>query len=374
MADTAGIIDILQLINSENLGAVTFYKLLEAYGSAAEALAHLDGNGRAKILPRGRAEEIFALTQERKIQILCYDDATYPAALKCLNTPPPVLYVKGDARLLNGKPAVSIVGARNASINGRKTASRIAYDLTNNGIVVVSGMARGIDAAAHKGALYAQNRQGPTIAVLGTGADVPYPAENAELYEQILRQGCVVSQFAPGTQPQAANFPRRNEIVAALAEGTLVVEATLKSGSLITAACAARYGKCLFAVPGAPAEPRSFGPNNLIRQGAQLVESAADILKVLHNNPKPTVHDIVLPELKAPARTLKPVRESVSKPALNDGKTKIIDYLNFDGVYVDEIIRASGLSSAEVALELLELEMDGKIERQSGNKVTLIKR
>ncbi|MBR6663239.1 MAG: DNA-protecting protein DprA, partial [Alphaproteobacteria bacterium] len=265
--------------------------------------------------------------------------------------------------------SISIVGARNASINGRKTASRIAYDLTNSGVVVVSGMARGIDTAAHKGAMYACNQQGPTIAVLGTGIDVPYPDENTELYKQIAKQGCVISEFAPGTLPQTGNFPRRNKIVAALSIGTLIMEATQNSGSLITAKLAAEYGKHLFAVPGAPDEARSIGPNSLIKSGAVLTESAKDILETIHIDKSPNIKIFSTPKQ---SELLLEV-ETQNTPKEDNMQRKIIDYLNFDGVYVDEIIRASGLSEAEVALELLELEMVGKIERQSGNKVALIK-
>lgn len=363
------IVDILQLINSDNLGPVTFYKLLERFGSAKAAIEDIGSLKKVRLWPREKAVAVFENAGRQKIALITFNDELYPQLLRGLNDAPPLLFVRGNCELLNFSAGISVVGARNASINGRKTASRIAYDLTNRGIMVVSGMARGIDAAAHKGALYAQNQSGPTVAVLGTGVDVPYPDENAGLYEQIEEQGCIISEFLPGTLPQANNFPRRNRIVAALTQGTLVVEATAQSGSLITAQLAADYGRELFAIPGSPTEPRSIGPNRLIKNGAHLVETAEDITKVLHNisiNPIPRRKPqkqkefaFTAPEVpgSAPART----------------QTKIIDYLNADGVYVDEIIRASGLDAAQVALELLELEMDGKIERQSGNKVALIK-
>ena len=366
---TDDIVDILQLINSENVGPVTFYKLLKKFGSAKRALEEAMAVTKIRLFSRDEVFRILEETAKKDIAVISFQDTLYPQRLLGLSDAPPVLFVRGNLKLLNAPASLSIVGARNASINGRKTASRIAYDLTNQNVVIISGMARGIDAAAHKGSLYAFNQQGPTIAVLGTGVDVPYPDENQSLYEQIVEQGCVISEFLPGTLPQALNFPRRNKIVAALSLGTLVVEATLKSGSLITAKLAAEYGRKLFAVPGAPTDARSLGPNQLIKNGAGLVETAQDIIKVLHTPSQPIL------QLKNPPKQQE-LRFETVRPAqtLSSQKTKIIDYLNSDGVYVDEIIRASGMSASEVALELLDLEMSGKIERQSGNKVALIKR
>ncbi len=369
MAASEEIIDILQLINSDNLGPATFYKLIAKFGSPQAAIENINCLKRVRLWPREKALAVAEKAQKQNIFIISFQDADYPQALKGLHDAPPVLFARGNPECLNSAQSISIVGARNASINGRKTASRIAYDLTNAGVMVVSGMARGIDAAAHKGALYAQGQTGGTVAVLGSGVDIPYPEENTDLYMQIAEQGCLISEFLPGTIPQANNFPRRNRIVAALSQGTLVVEATLKSGSLITAQLAAEYGKELFAVPGAPSEPRSLGPNKLIKEGARLVESADDITGVLHSNVN----------LSGKPRKLKIQKEfnfaAAAQPASDSRavQTKIIDYLNTDGVYVDEIIRASGQDAAQVALELLELEMDGRIERQSGNKVALIK-
>ncbi len=364
------IIDILQLINSENLGPVTFYKLWNKYGSAAAALEAASGLKKVRLFPREKVLAMLDEISDKGIRLISFLDEAYPQALRGQPDMPPVLFARGDITCLNHQPAVSIVGARNASINGRKTASRIAYDLCNAGIMVVSGMARGIDAAAHKGAMYAQEQNGPTIAVLGTGIDIPYPDENKNLYAQIVSQGCVISEFLPGTLPQANNFPRRNKIVAALSQGTLVVEAAPKSGSLITARFAADYGRTLFAVPGSPLEARSRGPNQLIKDGAHLCETAADIVRVLHSGTR-------TPFRHTPSQRQQQLDFAdmpISQDAPQAGKTKIIDYLNADGVYVDEIIRASGMSAAEVALALLDLEMSGQIERQSGNKVALIKR
>lgn len=390
MATDKEIIDCIQLINSENIGPVTFYKLLETYGTVSEALAKLPSLQKFKLFPRRKAELEYRLAQEKHINILLYTDKDYPELLRQIEDAPPLLYVTGKAEYLNNPLSLSIVGARNATINGRKTASRIAFELTNNQVMIVSGMARGIDTAAHRGAMHALEQCGPTIAVLGCGVDVVYPKENQELYQQIIRQGAIVSEFPLGTLPQSNNFPRRNRIVAALSLGTLVVEATLNSGSLITARLALEQGKDIFAIPGSPNEARSEGPNHLIKEGAVLVENAQDILNILFLNNSQRVKEqlklgVFNHEIKPTGSEQKqlfsnnnemfvppPLKNEIS---LNEDipSTKIIDYLNHDGVYVDEIIRASGMDAATVSLELLELEMSGRIERQAGNKVALIK-
>ena len=367
MAAAADIIDCLRLINSPRVGAVSFYKFIENYGSAAAALENLKSP-----CPVAWAEEEAERAEKSGIEIVLYTSAAYPQNLKNIDAAPPVLYVRGQTDFLNTPLSLSIVGARNASINGRKTASRIAYELCEKEVMIVSGMARGIDSAAHKGAMYAHNQAGATIAVLGTGADIPYPEENRKLYEQISEQGVIISEYPLGTLPAANNFPRRNRIVAALSQATLVVEATAKSGSLITAGLAAELGRKIIAVPGAPSDARAAGPNHLIKNGAVLAENAADILPVLQKlpqgstvktprNKKPRQHDLFAPAAANECTSAEPV------------KTKIIDYLNRDGVYVDEIIRASGLDQAVISLELLQLEMSGRITRLPGNKVALIK-
>lgn len=363
------LLDWLQLINCENVGPITFYKLLNIYQDAAVALAELPKFPKYKIFPRKQAEHELETADKKGIRIIPQYSEIYPQNLKHLEDAPPVLYVKGHPEVLSHPLALSIVGARNASINGRKTASKIAYELTNNNVTIISGMARGIDSAAHKGAMYAQNQQGPTIAVLGTGVDIIYPRENATLYEQISTQGAVISEFPLGCEPQANNFPRRNRIVAALSMGTLVVEATLHSGSLITARLALEQGKDIFAIPGSPQDARALGPNKLIKDGAVLVENAEDILEVLAiNNQKQINHYVDNLQKNADIPQVQILEEpKCAKEA------DITTYLTREGVYVDEIIRESGLSASEVSFALLELELSGRIERQTGNKVALIK-
>lgn len=363
------LLDWIQLINTENIGPVTFYKLLGRHQTAAAALDELGGNPRFKIFPRELARREAELAASKNIRIIPRTSELYPQALRHIDDAPPLLYAAGNVELLNRPVSLSIVGARNASVNGRKTASRIAYDLTNSGVLIISGMARGIDGAAHKGAMYANAQNGPTLAVLGTGADIVYPAENQFLYNQIISQGVVVSEFPLGTQPQSGNFPRRNRIVSALSLGTLVVEATMHSGSLITARLALEQGKDVFAIPGSPQDARALGPNKLIKDGATLVENAADILEVLSlNNQKQIIQyvDNLQKNVDIP-------QEQISDDVMPAEKSSVIDCLNTEGVYVDEIIRSSGLGASEVSLELLKLEMEGRIERQPGNKVALIK-
>lgn len=374
MAAENKILDYIQLINSANIGPVTFYKLLRQYGSAEAALAALPAGRRT--FSRSAAQKEFELARHQNIRLLAFDDPEYPENLRAAEDAPPVIYVRGQINCLRQPLSLSIVGARNASLNGRKLASQISCELTSQGVMIVSGMARGIDTAAHKGAMFALNRTGSTVAVLGTGIDIAYPAENQKLCEQIAGQGAVISEFPLGTEPSAGNFPRRNRIVSALTDGTLVVEASLHSGSLITARLALEQGRDVFAVPGFPTDERSAGPNKLIKDGAFLVENAEDILNVLSadtcrkipRTPRPVQTDLFVKPLDKESKTA-----DIPDTASPDRETDILSLLTPAGVYVDELIRVSGLDSAAVSLRLLELEMEGRIERQVGNKVALIK-
>lgn len=374
MAAENKILDYIQLINSANIGPVTFYKLLRQYGSAEAALAALPAGRRT--FSRSAAQKEFELARRQNTRLLAVDDPEYPENLRAAEDAPPVIYVRGQINCLRQPLSLSIVGARNASLNGRKLASQISCELTSQGIMIVSGMARGIDTAAHKGAMFALNRTGSTVAVLGTGIDIAYPAENQKLCEQIAGQGAVISEFPLGTEPSAGNFPRRNRIVSALTDGTLVVEASLHSGSLITARLALEQGRDVFAVPGFPTDERSAGPNKLIKDGAFLVENAEDILNVLSadarrkipRTPRPVQTDLFVKPLDKESKTA-----DIPDTASPDRETDILSLLTPAGVYVDELIRVSGLDSAAVSLRLLELEMEGRIERQVGNKVALIK-
>lgn len=367
------LIDWIQLINSDGIGPVSFYKLLNKHGSAAEALKYL--SAKQELFSRKDAEYMFKKAEQSKIAIITRTDEHYPQNIAELNDAPPILFVKGRADILNYPATISIVGSRNATVNGRKIASKIAYDLTQNDVIVTSGMARGIDAAAHKGALYAKEQQGATIAVLGTGVDVPYPAENNALYEQICEQGAVISEFALGTTPQAANFPRRNRLVSALGVGTLVVEASLNSGSLITARTALEQGKDIFAVPGSPLDGRSAGANKLIREGAILTESADDILQTLRFTQNQQIKTYSLHDAKA---------KPLDKPQKNDNicaqtdtaETKsnteaLTALIPPEGIGIDELIRTGGGNAEQTMMMITELELEGVIERVNGSTLVL---
>jgi len=270
--DHAELIDWIRLARSSGVGAKTFRQLLMRFGAASEVIAHqAEWNGRKRAtdipMPASAEKELEAA---RKIgqQYLPFTDTRYPQALAALDDAPPLLLVKGNVDALS-IPLIAIVGARNATLNGRKFAKMLATDFAKAGFGVISGMARGIDGAAHEGALTA----GRTVAVLAGGADVVYPPEHSELYAHIAENGAVVSEMPPGTEPQAALFPRRNRIISGASCAVVVVEATPKSGSLITARYAADQGRDVFAVPGSPLDPRANGPNTLIRDGATLIQS-----------------------------------------------------------------------------------------------------
>ena len=366
------LIDWIQLINTDGIGPVRFYKLLEQYGTAAESLKALVA--KQALFSRKSAEYELEKAARLQVKIIAKGDENYPENFNQLNDAPPVIYVKGRTDILNYPAMVSIVGARNASVNGRKIASRIAYDLTENEVIVVSGMARGIDAAAHKGALFARKEHGTTIAVLGTGVDVAYPNENQGLYEQICAQGAIISEFALGTQPQAANFPRRNRLVSALSAGTLVVEASLNSGSLITARMALEQGKDIFAVPGSPLEGRSAGCNQLIRDGAYLTESAEDILNTLAFTQNRQIKAFA--EVDLFANPLDKEQKSDNIPLQTEkadavSDLPLTDLIPATGIEVDELIRLAGQDTARTMMQITELELEGIVERSGGSTLFL---
>ena len=349
MAGFEETIAALRLINTPKIGAGNFHRLTGEYGSAAMAVEKVEHGGKYRPWERERALREIETAAELGIRILLYSDGAYPAALRASVTPPPVLYVKGNVDALNYGKALAIVGARGASVTGRKTAARFAYDLCERGVCIISGMARG---------------------VLGTGVDIPYPAENAELYEQIAVNGCIISELPLGTAPNPQHFPQRNRIIAGLSEGVLVIEAGLNSGSLITARLAREQKKMLFAVPGTPGESRSQGVNLLIKEGAVLAETAADILPFLKGNKIMTQAKKETPRQKVLVFENNDANFSRQKSEPDN----LTDMLTLDGVSIDELIRLSGKSAAEIAAEILELELNGIVERRAGNRIALCKR
>jgi len=355
--------DWLRLFRSENVGPVTFFRLLERFGTPAKALEYLPSLAR-----QGGGKRSFTVcsvsTAERELdaldrlgaRLIASVEDDFPAALRPLETAP-VLCVRGNPSLLNAD-TVAIVGARNASALGRRMAKTLAIDLGEQGWVVASGMARGIDTAAHDGAMATG-----TIAVLAGGVDIVYPEENRGLYERLCAEGCVISEMSPGREPQAAHFPRRNRLISGLSKGIVVVEAAPKSGSLITARFGLDQGRDIFAVPGSPFDPRCQGTNGLIKQGAILVESAADVL------------DVLAPRGPYRATSSPPNVVKMAEPAddeLAEARKIILPALTPAPVMVDEIIRQCQLSPAVVSMVLIELELAGRLERHPDNQISLL--
>jgi DNA processing protein len=350
-------LDWLRLYRSENVGPVAFFRLIARYGTASRALealpelARRGGKRQFKPYPREAAEKELAALARIGATLLTAEDPAFPEALRALEIVP-LLTVWGDARLLT-KPSVAIVGGRDASLNGRKLAHTLASDLGKAGFVIVSGLARGIDTAAHRGGL-----ESGTVAVLAGGIDQVYPPENTELHARIAAEGCLVSEMPPGFVAQAQHFPRRNRIVSGLAQGVVVVEAKIRSGSLITARLALEQGRELFAVPGSPLDPRSSGCNDLIKQGAMLVETAEDVISSLGILPLPHPRTVTPP----------PVKEEQNPGGAHDS---VLGILNSAPVAVDEILRQSRLPPSTLSLVLLELELAGRLERHADMTVSL---
>jgi DNA processing protein len=352
-------LDWLRLYRSENVGPATFFRLLERFGTAAKALDALPdmttrGGKRIAPYPKEAAERELVTLKRIGAELLLASAPNFPEALRALEITP-LLTVLGNPALLT-RPSVAIVGGRDASLNGRKIAHGIAADLGAAGHVVVSGLARGIDTAAHQGGLATG-----TVAVLAGGVDHVYPPENGNLHAAIVESGCVVSEMPPGFSPTAQHFPRRNRIISGLAQGVVLIEAKLKSGSLITARFALEQGRDLFAVPGSPLDARSAGCNALIKQGAMLTESAEDIISTLG----------LLPGLKAVPRMPPPPATTEDAKSLSDAQKSVLSLLNVTAVTVDEILRQCQLSPSTLSLILLELELAGRLERHPDMSVSL---
>lgn len=282
----------------------------------------------------------------------------YPVALAAISDPPPVISVLGHGHVMN-RDTVAIVGARNASAVGGRFARELAAELGAEGYTIASGLARGIDTQAHVGALPTG-----TVAVVAGGVDVIYPPDNAELYRQIAEAGAVISEQPLGMEPRGRHFPRRNRIISGLAFGLVVVEASLRSGSLITARLAGEQGREVFAVPGSPLDPRHRGTNNLIRQGAVLTESARDVVEALRGMTRPKLDE---PPIRAPADMPGGGGGEISL----ENRQIVIDLLGPSPVAVDEIIRQCQLTPTEVLTVLLELELAGHLARHSGGAVSI---
>ena len=361
-------LDWLRLIRTENVGPITFRELISHFGSAAAALEAIpDLRRRGGMQRPGRA--CLASVAERELKaakkagarVLALPDADYPPLLRHVSAPPPLLYAKGDITLA-ARSIVAVVGSRNASAAGRQFAGVLARDLGRSGIVIASGLARGIDTAAHQASLPTG-----TIAVLAGGIDSLYPPENAALHEAIGATGLLLTESPPGLAPRGQDFPRRNRIISGVSSGVVIVEAAQKSGSLITARMALEQDREVFAVPGHPLDPRASGTNALIRSGAHLVTCADDIFDELFAGFRRSA------ELREPPATdLDSPRSSSSgdEPRAGD-RQRLLDVLSFTPVHPDILLRNTDLSPRSLAIALLELDLAGRIERHDSERISL---
>ncbi|MCZ6447024.1 MAG: DNA-processing protein DprA, partial [Alphaproteobacteria bacterium] len=316
---------------------------------------------RIGVCPKSAAEKEMAALAKIGGRLIASDEPEYPQALAALADAPPLLSVVGHPHLL-GKPMIAMVGARNGSANGIRFTETLARDLSEAGFVVASGLARGIDAAAHRGAI-----DGGTVAVMAGGIDIVYPTENQPLYREIAERGVLISELRLGVRPQARHFPNRNRIVSGLAVAVVVIEATLRSGSLITARLAGEQGRDVMAVPGNPLDPRARGANKLIREGAALIEGADDVLEALAG----TGAGHPAAEPGPPPLTAGPAAQELDEEALSTAREEITALLGAASTPVDEILRRSGVPPAHVTMILLELELAGRLQRHPGGQVSL---
>ena len=361
-------LDWLQLIRTPNIGPITFHQLIARFGSAADALAALPDlstkAGRARPLKaasRDAAEAELDAAAMGDTQVIAFCEDEYPAPLKAIADPPPLLFVRGHAALFE-KPAVAIIGARNASGVGRKMARALAAELGEAGVVVVSGLARGIDGAAHAAAL-----SSGTIAVVAGGVDVIYPPEHDQLTADIARDGVVLSECPMGQRPTARDFPKRNRLISGLSRGVVVVEAAARSGTLITARFALEQGREVFGVPGSPLDPRCQGANRLIRDGATLVENAQDILDVLAAQTRGAGEDGREPD----NWTTQLDRGEPDPAAVAALRDEILGLLSHTPQHRDDLIRELQPAPGLFADALLDLVLMGAAEEHSGGRFSL---
>src|SRR5438445_4033400 len=356
-------IDRLRLIRSDNVGPRTFRSLLRHFGSAGAALERLPdlarrggASGPGRICSEDDARAELAAAGKIGVSLVAPEEAAYPPRLATLDDAPPLLGVRG-APDVTARPMIAIVGSRNASGAGLKFAGQLARDLGDAGFVVISGLARGIDQAAHRTTVASG-----TVAVLAGGHDRIYPPEHADLLAALLDQGGAISEMPLGQVPRAPDFPRRNRLISGASLGVVVIEAAHRSGSLITARMAAEQGREVFAVPGSPLDPRAAGTNDLIKQGATLVTEASDVINA------------VAPIMERPIAlsASEPDGEPLDFDAGANERTCIIDLLGPSPISLDDLIRMSGLSPTLVRTVLLELELAGRLERHGGVLVSLI--
>jgi DNA processing protein len=353
----------LRLARTDKIGPVTFASLIGRYGSAAKALealpdlARAGGRNTIRLYPTSAAEDEIAHAARCNAAFVAPGEEGYPPYLRHIHGAPPMLCIAGR-RDIAQMDIVAIVGARNASANGMKLARMIARRLADNGIAVASGLARGIDTAAHEASLEAA-----TVAAIAGGIDHVYPPENAGLQRDIAERGLLITEMPPGTAPKAEHFPRRNRIISGASRAVIVVEAAMRSGSLITARLAGEQGRDVFAVPGSPLDPRSEGTNRLIKDGAAILTSVDDVLEALRMTPAPDLSGAAFlePSIPAPA-------DDVSA----DDRAHLVSFLSPSETLLDDLIRESHLAPETVMAILLELEVAGRVRRTAGGRVTLL--
>ena len=369
----------LRLVRTPGVGPLTYQRLMKPGTSATDILlalpdlAHAAGRATLALHPEHEADAELEALHRLGARLLFLHDADYPPLLTLLPDPPPLLSLLGNVKPMLTERTVGIVGARNASANGQRMAEALATDLAARNIVIVSGLARGIDAAAHQGALAV----GQTVAAVAGGLDQPYPPENAALQARIAERGAVIAEAPLGTAPQSRHFPRRNRIIAGLSLGLVVIEAALRSGSLITATLAQEADRELFAVPGSPLDPRCHGSNDLIRQGAHLTEGAADVLAHLPDHPgRRGLGRLPLFAAGAPDGFAEPAAatpEPVYPPAeLQRVRIRILELLGPTPTDIDDVIRRSQFPPSAVMAALSQLELALRLEVVPGNRAVLL--
>ena len=359
-------LDWLRLIRSENVGPRTFYDLVKYYGGVRPALTALPGLARRggsarapRVFSREQAQAELNAARAAGVEYYTLEEPEYPSRLQAIDDPPPVIAVRGKLDVLM-RPLIAIVGLRNASAAGVKFAERLARDLGDAGFAVVSGLARGIDAAAHRASLNTG-----TIAVLAGGHDRIYPTEHLDLVEKLVVDGAAVSEMPFAWEPRAHDFPRRNRLISGLSLGVVIVEAARRSGSLITARLAGEQGREVFAVPGSPLDPRSEGTNGLLKQGATPVTEAADVIAAI----EPILgRDL---DVSAQEPRQEPLEQLSSEPGADD-RTRLIGLLGPAPTSIDDLVRLSHTSATIVRSVLLELEIAGRLERHGAGLVSLL--
>lgn len=367
-------INILRLYRSENVGAITFKQLIELFGNASNAIENIAEysvrGGRSK--PIKIYSETDAVQEIEKLNkaganLLTYKDPQYPELLRHIADFPPVISYLGNASLLNNDKIIAIVGARSASINGKSFASKLSKDLIDNGFVTASGLARGIDTAVHSADC------SKTIAVVAGGIDTIYPPENSKLFEKIGKEGVIIAEQAIGTKILGSFFPMRNRIISGISHGTAIIEASLKSGSLITAKYALEQNRDVFAMPGFPLDPRSHGGNSLIKDGALLLESAEDIIANIlpFDSHQKTNIKKSLADFATNDNNFRVQNVSDEVTITDSDRRKVIDLLSSTPVSIENIIDETQMPIAIIYTICLELELAGRISRHPGGKISL---